>query len=438
MGPGCWSSFSNGSRDVHVLHLLPGKGLVAVDLTAARPAELIISCDSDTTVFFYHNKNVTIHSSRRCTVMGAEAVPFHFDDLLSRVVEEFGGVSSFTTLTSQDPITFTGHTAPGGGSVECTPKADFSQKTTSWCTAPPMSFCSLDPNAAEREVHVIVIPDDVEIRNVSIGFVSQQKITLVLKGPNGTLWTIPAPPDQLSILCSNQFLLPDFLAGPTLRYVKDSAQSFWTNVQLKVGNFTSYTEIRGGGSSLRLVIGRGDRPAPEPRPSAAEPAAGPWPPRPQTPLQLQLSDGPDHRTPLPSAQITPGSMIYANVSSWNRPFLTLAVTGCRVRSCPATRELLLVTQSCSSFSCLLVLSLPPGPDQRRDQWREQPSLGWVLECTVQLCSDVGGKTDCEARSAVRNVEVLGSSPRPSLTPQVCVHYRLLSPRVCSPPSIVSL
>ncbi|XP_061117076.1 endoglin-like isoform X3 [Conger conger] len=306
-------------------------------------------------------------------------------------------------------------------------KADFSQKTTSWCTAPPppMSFCSLDPNAAEREVHVIVIPDDVEIRNVSIGFVSQQKITLVLKGPNGTLWTIPAPPDQLSILCSNQFLLPDFLAGPTLRYVKDSAQSFWTNVQLKVGNFTSYTEIRGGGSSLRLVIGRGDRPAPEPRPSAAEPAAGPWPPRPQTPLQLQLSDGPDHRTPLPSAQITPGSMIYANVSSWNRPFLTLAVTGCRVRSCPATRELLLVTQSCSSFSCLLVLSLPPGPDQRRDQWQEQPSLGWVLECTVQLCSDVGGKTDCEARSAVRNVEVLGSSPRPSLTPpERCLDFGL--------------
>ncbi|KAJ8379749.1 hypothetical protein SKAU_G00005270 [Synaphobranchus kaupii] len=393
MGPGCWSSFSNQSRDVHVLNL-PHTGIFSVNLTAARPADLIIGCLGNTQVLLIENNNVTVYSTSKCTIYGKKAVPLVAEDFLTWAKETLGGVTSFTTVTDPQGITFTGHTVPRGGSVECTPKGSF---------------------FPEDYLHIVNIPEGVEIQHVSVRVVSQKKTTLFLRGPEGTKWTIEDRPNDIGFSSNNQVLLHGYLVPPMLHSVQDSAESFQKEVLLKAGTgfITSYTEIRGGGSSLRLLIGTGDRPASEAQTTAAELGASPTPHSPQPhPLLFQLFDTPECHTPLgPSAQIQPGRRAYGNISSQSGPFLTFGVTGCRVRSRSSCLELLFKTERCSPSSCLISLNFPLIQDQPQDQ----PSTSWVLECTVQYCSDVRGQTVCVDEGSVHsNVEVLRSSSEPCL------------------------
>ncbi|KAG5840882.1 hypothetical protein ANANG_G00193400 [Anguilla anguilla] len=416
MGPGCWSRFlSNQSREVHILNL-QNPGIISVNLTAARPADLIIDCGSNTFVYLSENKNVTAYSSSKCNVHGKKPFPFDAEDVLAGTMEKFGGVTSFTTLTDARKITFTGGTAPEGSSVNCIQKSSFFPEdyVLEPDSSPVMWFCSPNVNLSEKDVHVISIRENVNIQNVSIRVFSEKRTTLFLRGPEGTKWTIEDPPDTFGFSSNNQVNFHGYLVQPTLHYEPDNAQ-FWKQVQETDHAITSYTEIRGGGSSLRLDIRMGNRPASEPRTTVAELEASPTPRSPEPrPLLLQLFDTSNPHAPLgPSAQIQPGRKIYANISSQSVPFQTFGVTGCRVRSwssCSAMRELDVMMERCTPFSCLISLSFPLIQDQPQDQ----PSACWVLECSVQFCLDAREQMVCEEGNVHRNVEVLRSPSEPCL------------------------
>ncbi|KAJ8285649.1 hypothetical protein GJAV_G00029340 [Gymnothorax javanicus] len=430
LGPGCWSSFSNQSRDVHVLHLSGRDEVFALNISAARTADVIIGCTPGTTLYISSNTDVTVHCLRTCHVFGQAAISFEAEDVLAWAKIKFGGVTSFTTLTNPQRITFTGRTAPGGGDVECSPKPSFyPEEYILEHDSPSMWFCSPNSNPTEKEVHVINIADGVEIQNVSIQVATAKKTTLFLKGPQGARWTIEDSPyhsDGLGLSSNNQILLHGLTIPPTLHF--HDAESFWADVQLKAGAITSYTEIRRGGPSFRLFIGASDRPASEPQTTAAGRAASPSPSSLQPPpLILQLFDTLDSRTPLgPSARIQPGRRIYANISSQSGPILTFGVTSCQAlthSSCQMTQALHIMTERCYPFSCLISLSLPPIQHQPQDQLGPAVhSTHWVLECIAQYCLDISGQTVCADDGKVHaNVEIMQPSS-PSVEP--CLEFDL--------------
>lgn len=428
LGPGCWSSFSNQGRDVHVLHLSGREsGIFALNITAAKTADVIIGCTSNTTLFISANADTTVYSLRKCRVFGQANFSFEAEDVLAWAKITFGGVTSFTTLANPLRITFTGRTAPGGGAVECSPETSFyPEEYILECDSPSMWFCSPNSNPSENEVHVINIADGVEIQDVSIQVATTKKTTLFLKGPQGAKWTIEDSPDGLRFSSNNQVLLHGFPITPTLRY--NDAESFWAYVQLKAGAITSYTEIRRGGPSFRLFIGASDRPVSEPQTTAAGLAESPSPGslRPP-PLILQLFDTLDSRTPLgPFAQIQPGRRIYANISSQSGPILTFGVTSCQALShgsCQMTQALHIMTERCYPFSCLISLSFPPVQLQPQDQLGPAAhSTNWVLECIAQYCLDVSGQTVCADDGKVHaNVEIMQPS---SPTVEPCLAFDL--------------
>ncbi|KAJ8397131.1 hypothetical protein AAFF_G00009850 [Aldrovandia affinis] len=384
MAPGCWSSFSNQEKEVHVLHVpLQHSGIFSVNLTAARPADLIIGCDGDSHILISENTDVTLYSAGKCKI------------------GEAGGVTSFTTLTDPQSITFTGRPAPGGGSRECIPERHFFPEdyVLEYDFSPRMRFCSPNPSPSQKELHIINIPEGEKIQEVFIQFVSAGHTTLFLRGPEGVNWTIEGSPKDFGFLSNNRVTAQGF----SMRALANASLSF-----------TSYTEIRGAGSAVRLVIENGDRPPSEPRISVAELSLSPSTPGPQpNPLLLQLFDSPDCHTPLaPSAKIQTDRRIYAKISNYLESYLTLRVASCRVRSrtsCPVTREVLFMTEHCSSSSCLISLSLPLIQDQPRDQ----TSASWVLDCSVEFCAEVEGqKVPVYNGNVHRNVEVLPSSSPP--------------------------
>ncbi|KAG9354530.1 hypothetical protein JZ751_001240 [Albula glossodonta] len=465
MGPGCWSSFSKEGREVHVLQLRPA-------FSGSQPAlwmtSLEASQDTDSAV---PRKEVVVNIvpsacqkavpealsgvnegragkrgrvgqglhlggqkegnplgpklgelvTSKCKVLGQTALSLEAEDLLTWTVQTHGGVTSFTTLTDMETVTFTGRPAPQGDSVECTLKSSFFPEDYILESVSPtsMRFCSQNPPPDMKELHVINIREGVMIQNVSIQVVSEGSPILFLRGPEGFTWTIESSPVNVGIRSNNRVRMHGFLVPPMTNHtLSDNAHTLQQEVllQMKTGIFiTSYTEISRGGPSLRLVIGSKGKQISEKPQSTATPSA----PNPEPhPLRLQLVDSSDLTTPLSSSART----IYANISIQTlAPFLTPKVDSCQLHSqssCPVTRplDLPIRTEHCFSSSCVISFSLPVIHSQAQNM----PSTSWVLNCSVDFCAEIQGKqlTCTKGGNAVENVGVLRSSPpHPTLPPR---------------------
>uniref|UniRef100_A0A3B4BHG6 TGFBR3/Endoglin-like N-terminal domain-containing protein n=1 Tax=Periophthalmus magnuspinnatus TaxID=409849 RepID=A0A3B4BHG6_9GOBI len=225
------------------------------------------------------------------------------------------------------------------------------------------------PNSSE-DLHVINIPESSNIRNVSLHMEVVEKTSLLLRGPQGTLWTIMNL--KHSKLFSNNEILLDHMRHripPMFSLNSDVAEIVQKKAleYFKSASLTSYTEI------TAEVL----------KTSPTVTTNGPH----LMPLNMQLYNSPDFRSPLdPNAKVQSNRRIYAEITgrTLGDIVLTIKVMQCFLRSkgsCPVVKELPFMTETCSSSSCVnstrLSFSL--------DQLQELTSTAWDLECSVKIC-----------------------------------------------------
>ncbi|KAJ8346871.1 hypothetical protein SKAU_G00282720 [Synaphobranchus kaupii] len=313
----------------------------------------------------------------------------------------FGGLTSFTTI--QDPvlITFTGKQAKGNGSSNCTLENDFSPK--------------------EYELHIINIPDGAETRHVSVHIEPEKGIDLLLRGPNGTTWSIPEA-FHIRLMSNNQILMGKIKIPPSVHNLTDSAHDLQREALLwfTSGFITSYSEIRSHGSVLTLTLGNTrtakevrTSPAPLEDTSSAPDSADPY-------LRMQLYTSPDYRIPLdPTSKVQSNRRIYAEISSktFGGTDLTTRVKNCSVHSkgpCRLVQDMPFLMEGCSSKVC---------PSSTRlsfsfQHLQELTATSWDFECAVKLCSN---QTCGDGGRVRRSVEVVQSSIS---APGTCISFGL--------------
>ncbi|CAJ1070640.1 endoglin isoform X2 [Xyrichtys novacula] len=411
---GCWTSFiTEDKAEVHILNLNFAAGqdvnMFSLEMLNARPMNLILT--SPDTVYIAYNinpsVNIYIHNDSKLNLFASTPVgTIHKEDFPTQNMEElvtwarqkFGGVTSFTTVHNLKTITATGAKGTKPGSPHCLLKNEDAQEKHFLTieTAPsssPSKYCSPQSQTpgAEAELHIINIPEDANVSNVSLRMIREVRTKVFVRGPQGTTWTVLTP--QYTQIGSNNdvfFLLPniDHKVKPLFTLDVDSAE----DVQRKALNyftattFTSYTELRPEDTVVMLVLGRKDSGAvTETVPRTVIPFTTNAPQ--QMPLMMQLYTSPDYRQPLdPNSKVQSDKRIYAEISgnTIGHIVLTIKVIRCFVRSkgsCPVIKELPFIPETCSLDSC---------PNSTRlsfslDQLQELETTTWDLECSVKFC-----------------------------------------------------
>ncbi|XP_057675756.1 endoglin [Corythoichthys intestinalis] len=414
---GCWTSFlGQDNAEVHILKLnfaaTDGK-FFSLEMPDAKPMNLIIT-SSDTAYGLYKiNVGINIYKSNTSALVlygnehGSNVhdvdVPDEDEELVRWTTRKFGGVTSFTTVENLKVMYSRPTEGTKGGSRECVLQSeDPSEKHFMKIEAAPLtsSFKSCSPplerekqrqrasvaNADAPELHIINIPEDANIRNVSVR-VDTKKSSVFLRGPQGTTWTF-LNPQHTMFWSNNEVVLPGMppRIQPLFELRSDKAEVVQKKAleYFKADAFTSYTEMRPEGSQLLLVLGR-DGPAVTETVTEAVKLTTPEPH--QMPLLMQLYTSPDYRSPLdPNTKVQSDKRIYAEISGHTLGdiVLTIKVISCFVRSkgsCPVVQELPFIPEFCSSNSC---------PNSTRlsfslDQLQELSSTTWDLECSVKLC-----------------------------------------------------
>ncbi|KAG7480465.1 hypothetical protein MATL_G00056310 [Megalops atlanticus] len=431
MSPGCWSTFSDSGKYVHILHLELSESakVVEIDLAAAGASHLIVSSNRPTTVYCSNNENITLYATNNSQVVfyGKNPVQNDLPSDRNRLVTwsyvMFRGLTSFTTVRDPRRISFTGgpEAAAGEAAFYCAPQNGFFPKDyfLQFDCSQLLKSCSRSSVRSGKELHVINIPDGTAAQDVSVHVLSDTEIALFLRGPAGTKWTIEDEPQtDIQIFSNNQVHMKGSLIAAGVPNLPDNTQAVQQRALLEAKSsvITSYSEIRPGASAVRMTVGmeRRGRAEPglgtEPLPTSSPPSLN----------QLQLFDSADYKTPLdPSVKIQTDRKIYAKISSLTdgSDSMKLKVSGCSLTSRPAaavTHELPLLSECCSQASCTLSLTL--------QHIQDLPSGSWNLQCHVRVCTVARGKQHCaEGGSAHRDVEVL-RSPFPPADP--CVEFDL--------------
>ncbi|XP_077354218.1 endoglin [Festucalex cinctus] len=416
---GCWTSFVGQDKaEVHILKLnfaATDAKMFSLEMTEARPMNLIITSQDTAYGLYRINAGVNIYKSNTSTMLlhtnehhnNVHAVDFPGEDeeLVRWATRKFGGVTSFTTVENLKLLLFRPTEGIKGGSQECIlQNEDSSEKHFMKIETAPLtsSFMSCSPppepekqrvrgppatnEDATPELHIINIPEDANIRNLSVR-VDTKKSSVFLRGPRGTTWTFLNP--QHTKFCSNNEIVLPAMAHriqPMFELSSDRAEDVQGKAldYFKADAFTSYTEMRPEGSQLLLVLGR-DSPAVTETVTEAVLSTTAEPH--QMPLLMQLYTSPDYRSPLDlNTKVQCDKKIYAEISGHTLGdiVLTIKVMSCVVRSkgsCPVVQELRFIPEFCSSNSC---------PNSTRlsfslDQLQELSSATWDLECSVKLC-----------------------------------------------------
>ncbi|XP_051906414.1 endoglin [Hippocampus zosterae] len=418
---GCWTSFvGQDNAEVHILKLNfdgkdPDTKMFSLDMADAKPMNLIITSQDMTYGLCKINAGVNIYNGNASTLIAQtenrssniHVVDFPSADgeLVMWATRKFGGVTSFTTVETLKELFFRATEGTTGGSRECVLHSeDPSEKHFMKIEAAPLtsSFksCSPPPQPEKQplrgptanndddtpELHIINIPEDANIRNVSVR-VDTKKSSVFLRGPQGTTWTFLNL--QHTKFCSNNEIVLPAIAHrmqPMVQLSSDQAKDVQREAldYFKADTFTSYTEMRPEGSQLLLVLGR-DRPVATETVTEAVLSTTAEPH--QMPFLMQLYTSPDYRSPLdPNSKVQCDKKIYAEISghALGDIVLTIKVMRCIVRSkdsCPIVQELRFIPEFCSSNLC---------PNSTRlsfslDQLQELSSTTWDLECSVKLC-----------------------------------------------------
>ncbi|XP_045922237.1 endoglin [Micropterus dolomieu] len=371
---------------------------------------IYIRSDSTSSIQLHQHHNNTVHK---------EDFPTQDEELVKWARQKFGGVTSFTTIRNLKTITSSGTNGTKPGPRYCIlNNEDASEKPFLTINTSPMapSYKSCFPQqqnpSDEVELHIINIPENANLRNVSLR-VGTKKTRVFLRGPQGTTWTILNP--QHTQFGSNNNVLLSTLPHTIeskLTVNSDNAEDVQRKAldYFKTNTFTSYTELRLEDSLVLLDFGKNDSPA------VQEPVIPITTNAPnQMPLLMQLYTSPDYRSPLdPNTKVQSDRRIYAEISghTFGDIALTIKVIRCFVRSkssCPVVKELPFITEACSLSSC---------PNSTRlsfflDQVQDLTSTTWDLECSVKVCysqhcGEVGG--------VKRNLEVTQPCLQPPTPP----------------------
>ncbi|XP_061656427.1 endoglin isoform X2 [Syngnathoides biaculeatus] len=416
---GCWTNFVGQDKaEVHILKLsFAGTDvkLFSLNMTDAKPMNLIITSRDSAHGLYQINAGVNIYKSNTSTLVlhtngprsNIHSVDFPSEDeeLLRWATRRFGGVTSFTTLENLSLLLSRPTEGTKGGSRECLLQSeDPSEKHFMKIEAAPLTSslksCSPPPEPEKQllrgpsandedttsELHIINIPEDANIRNLSVR-VDMKKSSVFLRGPRGTTWTFLNP--QHTKFCSNNEIVLPAMAHriqPLFDLSSDQAADVQRKAldYFKAGTFTSYTEMRPEGSQLLLVLG-GETPAVTETGTEAMMSTTTEPR--QMSLLMQLYTSPDFRSPLdPNTKVQSDKRIYAEISvrTLGNIVLTIKVMSCFVRSkgsCPVVQALPFIPEFCSSNLCPTSTRL----SFSLDQLQELSSTTWDLECSVKLC-----------------------------------------------------
>ncbi|XP_041754238.1 endoglin [Coregonus clupeaformis] len=412
MLPGCWTNYTTqDSKEVHILSLHYTTGaptMFDLNMTTAQPMHLIITTDSEQITYTAAHANTDVSfyvaddSNMRLIGLNVnvqkKALPTDNEDIVRWATEKFGGVTSFTTVQNPSSIASTGREGTKllpTGSNNCTLENEW-QALKHYLKLESnirlLKSCSNQPpdSHTEKELYIVNIPEDVSIRNVSVHVISERQISLFLRGPQGTMWSIHDP--QHTSFSSNNVIL---LAAtsmmhripPTVTISTDNADAVQKKAldHFRASTITSYSEIRTEGTMVTLVLGNKDHtPVTEAAPTETTPSP---PSPPQMPLLMQLYTSPDYRSPMdPNTKVQSDKRIYAEISgrTLGEIVLTIKVINCSVRSkgsCPVVRDMPFRPEACSSTVC---------PNSTRVSFslellQDLASTSWDLECSVKLC-----------------------------------------------------
>ncbi|XP_029940535.1 endoglin isoform X2 [Salarias fasciatus] len=434
MQMGCWTSFvRDDMAEVHIINLnfdTEGHNMFSLEFTNAKPMILIITSpkvvyglfniNSNVNIYVSTNSTVTLHTNQHHSSLHKRYFPPQDEELVKWARQTFGGVTSFTTIRNLKTLSSTGAPGTNSGLPQCVLENEdamekhFFKIETSLASS--LKSCSPQQQnpSDEAELHIINIPENASIRNLSLR-VDTQKTSVFLRGPQGTTWTF-INLQHTKFGSNNDILLPAIMhrIPPSFTLNSDNAEDVQKAAldHFKASTFTSYTEFRPKDGMSLLVLGKKD--------SVDETTAEPVAPNStsssnQMPLLMQLYTSPDYLSPLdPNTKVQSDKRIYAEISGHTLGgiVLTIKVNNCFVRSkgsCPVVKELPFIPEACSLSSCTnstrLSFSL--------DQLQELTSTTWDLECNVKLCYS----EKCGAGGRVkRNLEVTQPCLQPSTPP----------------------
>ncbi|XP_072548833.1 endoglin [Salminus brasiliensis] len=393
---GCWSRFLTGDKkEVHILNLQYTQQMEhAMMYLTAEVSAIVILTSTGPNVIYAHAKQtditlslyVTEGSSLRFSVGKISTAPnLNSSALVNWAKQEFGGVTSFTTV--QDPeqidlVQMKDMPLP----LDCTLRKEFPKqkplvKLTS--SAGAVKFCST--KKTEDELHIINIPDDVNISDVVVE-VKPSNARLVLRGPAGTQWKIKA---ENVIPLSNNFVEINGMSVPPSRNLSGviSELQQQTLAYFSGKSISSYTEIHLNSPTIKLQINDAVH-----APELLEVIAVQSTTSPPSHMQMQLFTSSDYLSPLdPSSKVQSNKKLYAQIysSMFNGEWvLIIRVTDCSAHSKglpPVARKIPIKQESCGtkvchnnarfSFSFETLQDLPSN------------SNSWDLECNIVFCHE---------------------------------------------------
>ncbi|XP_067339924.1 endoglin isoform X2 [Channa argus] len=417
---GCWTNFTTkDNAEVHILNLnFPSTdAILSLQVVSSRQMNLIITSskkafclyNGSTNVNFYiPDSAVTLYNYDNNKMFNMKDIPTQDEQLVDWARKKFGGVTSFTTIQNAKTISLTEGTKPG--SDDCIlANEDPSEKSFMVIESDPIPPSKYLPKSCSPQqkntsdgpyIHIINIPENDTIRNVSLHVKTEAKTQLFLRGPQGTTWNIVSS-NHIGMASNNDIKLFLHTIPPTVPLKSDNAEDVQQKAleNLKASTFTSYTEVVSKNSTfldLEITDTFAETTKEDPFPITTNPPH-------QMPLFMQLYISPDYRFPL-NAKVQSNKRIYAEISGNTLGFiaLTIKVISCSVRSkgsCPVKKDLPFIPDACSPNSC---------PNSTRvifllDKLQELTPTTWDLECSVQLCHN----EQCgDGGSVKKNLEII--------------------------------
>lgn len=407
----CRTNFvTKNGTEVHVVNLRinPENLYPIISVSTDTPSILIFTSPDTHFQIIYVSVNINSTSNIKlyvsnttslkafgCQVHSAPAV--QGSELVSWATEEFGGVSSFSTLRDPQMIHFAKLKDAG------TPVSSDCQFRQSLQTeAEAVQSCLLDSN---DELHVINIPDHLVVRNVTVN-VATSNVKLVLRGPAGTVWNVNA--EKLFFLSNNVVHFNGMTMNPRV-VLSDSDTELWTQTlsYFKDTSISSYTKIDLNSPGIQIRI-RAREPT-----EVTEKAEVKTTESPTSHTSMQLFLFPDYTVELhPSTKVLTNKRIYAQVSSLVHGELELiiSVRSCLLRSKNLQRE----------EKRISVKSEPCSPCRNNNRFsfsldtlQDQPSNIWELQCNISHCTKQPKQGCSEPQLVTKNVQVTPYIPPPN-------------------------
>ncbi|XP_046694854.1 endoglin [Silurus meridionalis] len=361
-------------------------------------------------MLLYASKNIMLIQQQSSMAPDAQG-----SELVSWATAQFGGVSSFTTINNPSNISFieTKET-PSVSICELKPESAKTMKSLRFISENKgVKSCRFEES--EDEVHIIHIPGHLGSRNVFVD-VDPAFVKLILRGPNGTVWTINS--NNVSFKSNNVISLngmtvtrlsdlsddDDELRNQALHYFRSKSIKSYTKIYLK-----------GPIIQVKILKKKTSEVTERSKPTEA----------PTSPTWMKLFTSPDYSVQLDSSTKVPtNKRLYAQVWSLlhGNVDLNIKVTSCYVHSKglqPLERSVSLKQEPClacynnTRFSFLL------------DTLQDLPTNNWELRCNVTHCMKSTAVVSCAQPELVtENVQVVPSLV-PS-TPNQCVDFSLQS------------